>query len=414
MARQRTICGIDIGNSRVKVVVAKINSDSLRPEVIGWGSAISGGLRRGVVVNMEETIENVRSAIQRAEAMAGSPIRKAYLAISGLHINTQTSRGVVAVSRVDNEISQSDIDRVIKAASVISLPPNREIIHVISKNFVVDGTEYVKNPLGMKGVRLEADVLIVDGLSPYLKNLVKCVNENNIEVAGLVYAPLASSLSVLDKNQKEYGVINIDFGGGTSSMTVFEEAELLHSSILPIGSKHITNDLAVLLRTSIDIAERIKLEHGSTSDVEDMRRRGEIDLSELVGEPDYVIPRKQLIRVIDARAHELLDIVGNELKKVSKRSILPAGIVLSGGGVNLPGLAILAKDKLRLPVRVARSVHFEGMAEVVDDPAFSVAAGVVLWGMEQEPVGYRGRSSAQSGSGGTTKKILDWFKNFMP
>ena len=414
MSRQRTICGIDIGNSQVKVVVAKINSDGLRPEVIGWGSAVSSGLRRGVVVNIEETIENVRSAIQRTEAVAGFPIRKAYLAVSGLHINTQTSRGVVAVSRVDNEISQSDIDRVIKAASVVSLPPNREIIHVIPKNFVVDGTEYVKNPLGMKGVRLEVEVLIVDGLSPYLKNLVKCVNENNIEVAGLVYAPLASSLSVLDKNQKEYGVINIDFGGGTSSMTVFEEADLLHSSILPIGSKHITNDLAVLLRTSIDIAERIKLEHGSTSDGEDKRRRGEIDLSELVGEPDYVIPKRQLIKVIDARAHELLDIVSNELKKVSKRSILPAGIVLSGGGVNLPGLAMLAKDKLRLPVRVARSVHFEGMAEVVDDPAFSVATGVVLWGLEQEPTGYRGRLSAQSGSGDITKKILDWFKNFMP
>jgi cell division protein FtsA len=414
VSRQRTICGIDIGNSQVKVVVAKINSDNLRPEVIGWGSAISSGLRRGVVVNIEETIENVRSAIQRAEAMAGFPIRKAYLAVSGLHINTQTSRGVVAVSRVDNEISQSDIDRVIKAASVVSLPPNREIIHVIPKNFVVDGTEYVKNPLGMKGVRLEVEVLIIDGLSPYLKNLVKCVNENNIEVAGLVYAPLASSLSVLDKNQKEYGVINIDFGGGTSSMTVFEEADLLHSSILPIGSKHITNDLAVLLRTSIDIAERIKLEHGSTSDGEDRRRRGEIDLSELVGEPDYVIPKKQLIKVIDARAHELLDIVSNELKKVSKRSILPAGIVLSGGGVNLPGLAMLAKDKLRLPVRVARSVHFEGMAEVVDDPAFSVATGVVLWGLEQELTRYRGRLSSQSDSGDITKKILDWFKNFMP
>lgn len=414
MSRQRTICGIDIGNSQVKVVVARINSDGLKPEVIGWGSAISGGLRRGVVVNIEETIENIRSAIQRAEAMASSPIRKAYLAVSGLHINTQTSRGVVAVSRVDNEISQSDIDRVIKAASVVSLPPNREIIHVIPKNFVVDGTEYVKNPLGMKGVRLEVEVLIIDGLSPYLKNLVKCVNENNIEVAGLVYAPLASSLSVLDKNQKEYGVINIDFGGGTSSLTVFEEADLLHSSILPIGSKHITNDLAVLLRTSIDIAERIKLEHGSTSDGEDKRRRGEIDLSELVGEPDYIIPKKQLIKVIDARAHELLDIVSNELKKVSKRSILPAGIVLSGGGVNLPGLTMLAKDKLRLPVRVARSVHFEGMAEVVDDPAFSVATGVVLWGLEQEPTGYRGRLSAQSGSSDITKKILDWFKNFMP
>ena len=412
MPRQRTITGIDIGNSQVKIVVASIGGDNLRPAVIGWGSAVSNGLRRGVVVDMEETIENVRSALQRAEAMAGFPIKKAYLAVSGLHINTQTSRGVIAVSRADNEISQNDIDRVIKAASVVSLPPNREIVHVIPKNFVVDGTEYVKHPLGMKGVRLEADVMIVDGLSPYLRNIVKCVNENNIEVSGLVYAPLASALSVLDKNQKEYGVVNIDFGGGTSSMTVFEEADLLHSSILPIGSRHITNDLAVMLRTSIDVAERIKIDYGSTSDAEDMRRRGEIDLSELVGERDYIIPKKQLIKVIDARAHELLDIVSNELKKVSKSGILPAGIVLSGGGVNLPGLAVLAKERLRLPVKVARSVHFEGMAEVVDDPAFSVATGAILWGMDVEGGG--GKLSASMGSNDTAKKFVDWLKNFLP
>ncbi len=196
MSRPHTISGIDIGNSRVKVITARINSGSLRPEIIGSGSASSNGLRRGVVVDMEETVENVRSAVQRAEAMAGMPIKRAYLAVSGLHINTQTSRGVIAVSRPDNEISQNDIDRVIKAASVVSLPPNREIIHIIPKNFIVDGTEYVKNALGMKGVRLEADVILIDGLSPYLRNLAKCVNVNNIEIAGLIYAPLASAAAV--------------------------------------------------------------------------------------------------------------------------------------------------------------------------------------------------------------------------
>ncbi|OGN07885.1 MAG: cell division protein FtsA [Candidatus Yanofskybacteria bacterium RIFCSPHIGHO2_02_FULL_39_10] len=414
MPRPHTITGIDIGNSQVKVIIARINSDGLKPEIIGSGSAVSNGLRRGVVVDMEETMDNVRSAVQRAEAMSGASVKKAYLAVSGLHVNTQTSRGVIAVSRADNEISQSDIDRVVKAASVVSLPPNREIIHVIPKNFIIDGTEYVKNPLGMKGVRLEADVLIIDGLSPYLGNLVKCVNGNNIEVAGLVYGPMASALAVLDKNQKEYGVVNIDFGGGTSSLTVFEEADLLHSVILPIGSKHITNDLAVLLRTSIDVAERIKLEHGSTSDVEDLRRRGDIDLSNLVGEENFVIPKKQLVKVIDARAHELLDIVGNELKKVSKIGLLPAGVVLSGGGVNLPGLVILAKEKLRLPVRISKPVHFEGIAEIVDDPALSVAMGAVLWGIEQESDGYGGNRNMSRVKGDTTNKVIDWIKNFLP
>ena len=414
MSHPRTISGIDIGNSQVKVVIAKINSDNLKPEIIGSGSSSSNGLRKGVVVDMEETIQNVRSAVQRAEAMAGASIRRAYLAVNGLHVNIQTSRGVIAVSRPDNEISQSDIDRVIKAASVVSLPPNREIIEIIPKNFIVDSVEYVKNPLGMKGVRLEADVIIIDGLSPYLRNIVKCVNENKIEVAGLVYAPLASARAVLDKNQKEYGVVNIDFGGGTSSLIVFEEADLLHSAILPVGSRHITNDLAVLLRTSIDVAERIKIEYGSTSDAEDLRKRGEIDLSNLVGEDNFVIPKKQLIKVIDARAHELFDVVNNELKRVAKNGILPAGVVLSGGGVNLPGLLMLAKEKLRLPVRIARSVHFEGISEIVDDPAFAVAMGVVLWGVEHETNGYSGKTSMPSWGGDGFKKFIDWLKNFLP
>src|SRR3989344_1184386 len=339
MARPYTISGIDIGNSQLKVVIACVG-DNLRPKILGTGSAESEGLRRGMVVDMEETIDNIKSAIQKAEAMAGVKIKKAFVAVNGLHIKTQISRGVIAVSRADNEISQNDIERVVQAASVVSIPANREIIHVIPRNFVVEGTEYVKNPLGMKGVRLEADVLIIDGLSPYLRNIAKCVNENDIEVAGLVYAPLAASLSSLDKNQREHGVINLDFGGGTSTLTVFEEADLIHSAVIPFGSKHITNDLAVALRTSLDIAERVKLEHCSTSNFDDLRKRENIDLSQLVGEDDCVIPKKQLVKVVDARVSELLDIVETELKKVSKNGILPAGVVLSGGGSNLPGLSL--------------------------------------------------------------------------
>ena len=414
MPRSYIISGIDIGNAQIKVVIAKLAGDGLKPEIIGSGSSVSNGLRRGMVVDMEETIQNVHSAIQRAEAMAGVKIRSAYLAVNGLHINMQTSRGVIAVSRADNEISQSDIDRVIKAASVVSLPANREIVHVIPKNFIVDGTEYVKNPLGMKGVRLEADVLLIDGLSPYLRNLAKCVNENNIEVAGLVYAPLASALSVLDKNQKECGVVNLDFGGGTSTLTVYEEADLIHSAVLPIGSRHITNDLAVLLRTSIDVAERVKLEYGSTSSGEDMRRRGEIDLSNLLGEENFVIPKKQLIKVIDARVHELFDMVSNELKKVSKRGLLPAGVVLSGGGVNMSGVSLLAKERLKLPVRISKSIHFDGISDIVDDPAFAVATGAVLWGLEEEAGGSGGRKNLNNSPEELFKKFLDWFKNFLP
>lgn len=415
MARQNLINGIDVGNSQIKVVIAGVGKDRLRPEVLGTGNTESSGLRKGMVVDMEETIGNIKSAVQKAEAMAGAKIKRAYVAVNGLHIKTQVSRGVIAVSRADNEISQSDIDRVIQAASVVSMPANREIVHVIPRNFIVDGTEYVKNPLGMKGVRLEADVLIVDGLSPYLRNIAKCVNENDIEVAGLVYAPLAASLSSLDKNQREHGVINLDFGGGTSTLTVFEEADLIHSAVIPIGSKHITNDLAVALRTSLDIAERVKLEHCSTSNFDDLRKRENIDLSQLVGEDDCVIPKKQLVKVVDARVSELLDIVETELKKVSKNGILPAGVVLSGGGSNLPGLSLLVKDKLRLPVKIAEPLGFDGTNNIVSDPSFAVAVGLVLWGSEKEFGGARNQKFSFNFNGdGSFSKAKEWLKNFLP
>lgn len=412
MAKPYLISGIDIGNSRVKVIVARVDQNTLKAEVLGVGSVPSNGLRRGMVVDMEETIDNVKAAVQKAEAMAGASIRQAYLAVNGLHIRTQTSRGVIGVSRADGEISQSDIDRVLQAASVISLPANREIIHVIPRNYIIDGSENVKNPLGMKGVRLEAEVFIIDGLSPYLRNVAKCVNENNIEVAGLVFAPLASSLAVLDKNQKEYGVLNLEFGGGTSTLTVFEEADLLHGVVLPIGSKHITADLAVALRTSMDVAERVKLEYGTTSEGEDMRRRDSIDLSALMSEENFVLPKKQLIRVVDARAQELLDMVANELKKISK-GILPAGVVLSGGGSNLPGLASLVKERLKLPVRIARPLNLAGAEDILSDPSFSVVAGLISWGIDEEFSGLKSKNN-QFGKNSSIGKIVSWLKNFSP
>jgi len=411
--REHIISGIDIGNSQIKVVVAKIHRETLKPEIIGAGISASNGLRRGMVVDMEETVEDIRAAIQQAQAMAGVPVKRAYLSVNGLHIKTQVSRGVIAVSRADNEISQSDIERVMQAASVVSLPANREIVHVLPRTFIVDGTEYVKNPLGMKGVRLEADVFIIDGLSPYLRNIARCVNENKIEVAGLVYAPLAASLSALDKSQREYGVMNLDFGGGTSSLTIFEENDLIHSAIFPIGSRHITNDLAIALRTSLDIAEKIKIEHGATSEGEDGRRRDNIDLSDALSEEGNVASRRQIIKVIDARAQELLDMVHAELSKVAKTGMLPAGVVISGGGANLPGFAKLVKDYLRLPVRVAKPANVIGTPDIINDPSYAVTIGLVLWGMEQELAGIKSRPLLGD-QNDFFRRTLSWLKNFLP
>ena len=412
MAKLPIISGIDIGNSQVKVVIAALSPDR-PPEILGVGSCPSQGLRRGMIVDMEETIENVRTAVQRAEAMAGVPLKRAYVAVNGLHIRTQLSRGVIAVSRADNEISQNDIDRVLQAASVVSLPANREIVHVLPRNYIIDGTENVKNPLGMKGVRLEAEVFIIDGLSPHLRNVAKCVNENGIEVAGLVFAPLASSLAALEKSQKEYGVLHLEFGGGTSTLTIFEEADLIHNAVLPIGSRHITNDVAVALRTSMDVAERVKLEHASTSEVEDLRRKENIDLSRLMGEENFILPKKQLVRVVEARTQELLDMVSQELKKVSRNGMLPAGVVLSGGGANLPGLVLLVKNTLRLPVRIAQPLNVGGAVDAVSDPSFSVSVGLVIWGAEQAEGPKTKGTNLRSGDG-AMGKLADWLKNFLP
>lgn len=416
--KNQIICGIDVGNSAVKTVIAEVDRDFSYPRILGVGSVESLGLRRGVVVDMEETINNIGASVRQAEAMAGVKIYKAYVAINGLHIRTQTSKGVIAVSRADNQISQNDIDRVVDAASLISLPANREIIHIIPTNFLIDGHESVKNPLGMKGVRLEAEVFIIDGLSPHIHNIAKCINANDIEVLEFVYSPMAVALAVLDRQQREYGVLNLDFGGGTSTLSIFHEGEMVHTGVLPFGSRHITNDLAVALRTTMDAAEKVKISHGNL-EVASSSKKDLIDLSEAIGEDNYTISRKELTKIIEARVGELFDVITAELKKIPKKYLLPGGLVLIGGGANLRGLVGFAKQKLTLPVKIADQYYFEGLTENITDPSLAVAVGLVAWGFDKEYSGSRknsGKSQILSSisSSNQLKKIGSWLKNFLP
>lgn len=411
--RQQIITGIDIGNHAVKTVIAELDRETLRPQIIGVGSVPSNGLRKGMVFDMEETINNIRESVGKAQTMAGIKIGTAYVSVNGLHIRTQPSRGVVVVSRADSEITQNDIVRVIDAASTINLPPNREIVHTIPKSFTIDAQENVKNPLGMKGVRLEADVLLVEGLSPYIHNLAKCVNANDIEVAEFVFAPLAASKAILDKHQREHGVLSIDFGGGVSSIALFHEGDLIHTAILPIGSRHITNDLAVAFRTSMDKAEEIKCQHGLTG-TEQNGKKDKVDLSELLGEEGFVVPRVQIAKIIDSRVAELFDLISEEMKKLQRGYLLPAGVVLAGGGANLIGLPTFTKNRLKLAVRVGNDYFLEGLSDQIADPAFAVAAGLVLWGFEKEFSGGKLLFSSRLSYADTVSKITKWFKNFLP
>ena len=414
MARRQIITGIDIGNLFVKVVIAELDRDSWQPKIIGVGVAESHGLRKGVVLNMEEAIRDVGVAIRQAEGMAGTKIRQAYIAVGGPHLRSQLSRGIIAVSRADNEIDQGDIRRVIDAASIVNLPANREVVHILPRQYLIDGQESVKNPLGMKGVRLEAEVMIIDGLSPYIKNLAKCLSANDIEVIDFTFAPLAASHAALDKRQKEHGVLLFDFGGGVSTLSFFNEGELIYANTLPIGAQHITHDLAVALRTSLDQAEAVKLEHGFVGSSE-VGKKEEIDLADLLKEDGFVITRKNLGRIIEDRVEELFHILQAEMKKIPHNGIIPSGLVLIGGGAKLPGLVNYAKEKLKLPVRIDGHYEFSSMVDRATDPSLAVAVGLVLGGIEKD------FSNSRSGGGSSfpplansVKKIGGWLKNFMP
>ncbi|HTP56730.1 MAG TPA: cell division protein FtsA [Candidatus Paceibacterota bacterium] len=408
----RTITGIDIGTAMVKVAVGRVRSGTTQPELAGIGTASStSGLDGGEIVDMQETVANVRAALADASAMAGVSIRRAWVAVSGVHVAMQSSRGVIAVGRADQEIGEADVKRVIDAAAAVSLPPNRELIHVIPREFIIDDSEHVRDPIGMKGVRLEADVTLVHGPSRHLRNLAKAVNECGVEVAGFVFAPLASSLAAVDKHQKQFGVAHVDIGGGTCSLTVWDKGDLLHAAILPLGSRYITHDLAIMLRTSLDTAERIKTELGAVNEVIDHRRKPElVDLSSYMDEP-YTVSRRDLLRAMDARADEILDMIGGELKKCGRAGKLPAGVVVSGGGSKLNGMLAMIRDELSLPVRGHRLLGVD-VFDAALDPSLAVAIGLVLWGFGQE-VGEPGNPSTVPAVG-WFRHAAEWLKNFLP
>ena len=344
MPKEKIIVGLDVGTCNVRVAVAKIR-EGMPPQILGVGKAAATGMRKGVVVDIEETVKNIREAAQLAGRISGVPVEEPFVGIGGSHISCRQSRGVIAVSRADGEISEEDKVRAISAASAISLAPNREILHVLPRRFTVDGQDAIKDPVGMSGVRLEVDALIIEGATPFIKNLVKCVREADVEEAGLLLSCVADSNAVLTKRQKELGVLLLDLGGGTTSLAVYEEGDILHCQVLPVGSMHITNDLAIGLRTSIDTAEKIKPEYGSASP-DSIGKKEMVDLVRL-GEAEGQVARLQVAEIIEARVNEILDLVNKELKRIDRAGLLPAGVVLVGGGAKLPGLVELTKKKLK-------------------------------------------------------------------
>ena len=404
MSRDEIIIGLDVGTTSVQVVAAFKKKNQEAPQVIGWSEVYSRGVRRGAVVDIEEAAAAIREAWQKAISHAGIKHNEAVVGVGGGNIFVRPSKGVVIVSRADREISREDIQRALVQAEAIPASPNREILHNLAKEWIVDGERSIKDPLGMSGVKLEVDTLIIECGAPALKNLRKAIALSGVKIKELVLSPLAASYAVLSPRQKELGTLVLDIGGSTTGMVVFEEGDIFHAAILGLGSAHTTHDLVYGLQVDVDTAEKIKKLHGSAL-AESTSSRDMVDLKKLGG--DNSIQRREIAIICEARFSEIFETVQKELKKVGRAAMLPGGVILTGGGSKIPRLDKLAKKELSLPVSRGAAQKILGPEEIIQDPIFATALGLVIWGFDETYNRVIMDDSVPSG-------VLGWLKNLIP
>lgn len=373
MSTKSVIVALDIGTTKVCTLIAQKTSKSI--EILGVGSHPSHGLKKGSVVNIEKTVESIRSSIEEAKLMAGiEELESATVGIAGNHIYCFNSSGVVPVK--SKEINQSDVDRVIEAAKAVLIPSDREVIHVIPQEFKVDNTSGIKNPIGMRGSRLEVNVHIVTGKTPLIQNLVKCVEQAGLHANSIILQPLASSRSVLTSEEKELGVVLIDIGGGTTDIAIWKEGSLLHSQIIPLGGHHFTNDLAVALKIPHNEAERIKTQYGTVIDHQG-RNESYITVQGLSGTKPREVPVSYVAEVLAARANELFDVVREVIMERNLQDEITGGFVITGGGALVRNLAELAEYSWEKPVKLGIPHAFGGMTTAMQHPKFSTVLGLL-------------------------------------
>ncbi len=373
------ITGIDIGTSSIKMLSIRKKFNDEGFEILARSQRSVAGVRKGVIDSVEKVSQTIAECVKDIELQINNKVEGAYVNINGSHIFSTTSRGLVSVSRADQKISTEDVDRVIQAAKTFSLSKNYEILEVFPKEYIIDGSKGVKDPIDMHGIRFEAEVLIVEGFSPYLKGVTQAVLDAGLQVNDVIVGPLAAARSVLTGRERERGSVILDIGASTSSLAVFEEGSLIHIAVFPIGSDDITNDIAIGLRTDIDTAEKVKLEFGSCLPGKGDTKKEKIESIE--SGRTVIFSRVFLRKIIEPRVSEIFDLVKEELKKVSKNGLLPAGIVLTGGGSMLPQISDLAKKNLKLPCRIGVP---NDMDPIIEDPKFAVAAGLAFYGSEIE------------------------------
>lgn len=409
MAGQKTIVSLDIGSSKIRTVVG-IQQDKKTPiNIIGVGTSPSGGIRKGQITDMEEAVSNITAALEEAERMSGEPIHRVYVGCSGPHVETYNSKGVIAISGQNAEISEDDVDRVLDAARAVSLPSNREILRIIPRSFAVDSQHGVKYPVGMTGIRLEVEAHIIACQTAPLKNLEKCLYQAGIDTDEIVPSTLAAAEAVLTRQQKELGAILIEIGSCSTNLIIFEDGTVVHSVVLPVGGEHVTNDLAIGMRAAIDTAEKVKREYGSCLP-DDISDREEIDLSQISKTDAHTVSKKQVAKIIEARYHEIFLMVRDELYKIGRDGMLPAGAVLTGGAVKMPGTVDLARSVLQLPVQIACPQNIEGIVDRVDDPSFAHVIGLLHFGAR-----YGSRRGLMSfDMSKIFGSLTNWFKNLIP
>ncbi|HEY6736438.1 MAG TPA: cell division protein FtsA [Candidatus Saccharimonadia bacterium] len=406
--REEVYIGLDVGSTKVCCIVGLHEEGAALPSVIGVGLAPTSGMRKGVVVDVEETVTSISAAVDEAERISGVAIDRATISIDGMHVASQNSKGVIAVGRADQEITIEDVMRVEEAATAIQMLPNREIIQVFPRSYAVDSQQNVKDPVGMHGVRLEVESHIITGSVPAIKNLDRSIHQAGIAIQGQVLVPLAAARAVLTKRQKELGVALIDIGAGTTGVAVYEEGDILYSSVIPVGAGHITNDLAIGLKTNIDTAEKIKLKY-VRAHTPKASLAEKIHIDELGGE-DMLVARKHLQNIAGARLDEIFQLVRAELRKVGKDLMLPGGVVLTGGGAKMPGIDDLAKELLELPAVIGKPEGFSGIVDRINDPAFAAPIGLMLENMTFA----RDEPAAGAGLGQTVDKIKRTLRNLLP
>lgn len=372
--------GLDIGTSAVRCIVGMFDPDNPGEiSIIGHGYAKNIGMRKGVVTHIDDVVEAVAHAVTEAERVSGVPIRGATVNINGVHVSGLNSKGVVAISAANREISTDDRYRAEEAATIMQLPPNREIIQVFAKNYRVDGQDNIKDPVGMHGVRLEVDTHIVTAATPTLKTLTTVLERARVTLKHITVSSLAAAEAVLSRQQKESGTVLLDIGAGTTNLVVVEDGEIQHVAVLPIGGIHITNDLAIGLKTDLDVAELVKVNH-ATLESPDYET-----ITVTLNEQEHNFSRSDVHMITEARVDELLEFADKELKRIGRSRKLPGGVVIVGGTAKLPAIAEFAKEKLQLPARVGKLQPLRGLLDTVDDPAYATAIGLMQLDMLLTP-----------------------------